>query len=101
MNGAGGVCDVRGVYLHAVVARPVKELRGRLVGLLALYEPPLYLGDGVAYHLAMQLGAVVEQLGDGEGRLDEARCVGRACVNKELWGGGGFEQSRVISWIGD
>ena len=72
VNGASGVCYVCGVYLNVVIPSAIKELREGLVGLFALYEPPLHLGDGVPYHLAVQHGAVAHQLHLRQGRLDEA-----------------------------
>lgn len=73
VNGAGGVCYVCGIDLHTVVPCPVKELGEGLVGLFALYKPPLHLGDGVPDHLTVQLCAVTDQLHPRQGRLDEAR----------------------------
>lgn len=72
-HGARGVRCVCGIYLHAVVPRPAEELREGLVGLVALDEPPLHLGDGVPYHLTVQLCAVTNQLYLRHGGLDEAR----------------------------
>lgn len=73
VNGASGVRYICGVYLHTVIACAVKELSEGLVGLFALYEPPLDLGDGVPYHLTVQLCAVTDQLHPRQGRPDEAR----------------------------
>lgn len=73
VNGASGMCYVCGIYLDTVIPRPVKELGEGLVGLFTLYKPPLHLGDGVPYHLTMQLCGVADQLHLRQGRLDKTR----------------------------
>lgn len=73
VNGARGMCNICGIYLHTVVPCSVKKLGGGLVGLLTHYKPPLHLGNGTPYDLAMQLRAVIYQLHPREGRLDKTR----------------------------
>lgn len=73
VDGARGVRYVGGIDLHALVPGPVKELREGFVGLLALYEPPLNLGDGVSYHLAVQLCVIIDQLHLRQRGLGETR----------------------------
>ena len=75
VDGARGVCEVRGVHLHAVVPCTVKQLSKGLVGLMALYEPPLHLGERGAHHLTVQLSQARDDLCLGQGTLDEARCA--------------------------
>lgn len=77
---------VGGVYKHAVVPGPVKELGGGLVKLLALYEPPLHFRDGLSYHLTVQLCATALKLHLRQGGLDEARWAPDTVVSS-----GGFK----------
>lgn len=75
MNGASGVGYVCGVNVHALIPCPVVQLGIGLIVLLSLYKPPLYLRDGVSYHLTMQLCIIVCKPELGQGRLDEAGWV--------------------------
>jgi hypothetical protein len=38
---------------------------------VAFYEPPLHLGKGRAHHLTVQLSPARDDLGQGQGTLDE------------------------------
>lgn len=75
MNGASGVGYICGINVHTLVPCPVVQLGIGLIVLLPLDKPPLYLRDGVPYHLTVQLCVVVSESELGQGRLDKAGWV--------------------------
>lgn len=72
-KGACGVFNICGIDFYTVAMSPVKQLGEGLIGLFAFNKPPLNLRYGVPYHLAVQLGAVIDQSQLRERRSDETR----------------------------